>query len=75
MDFEWLLYRSRYPKFKKHPRRLVWRIPRPQLAQSTENGPIVRSYIVPTVSKRRFRHLGRLEVYPHSLHIHRIEEP
>lgn len=65
---ERLFYRSRRPKFKRRPRRLVWRTPKP--IRTTDKDQNATSLIVPTVSPRRWRHLGRREVYPHSMHLH-----
>ena len=75
------IYRNRElrgVKFKKHPKRLVWRTPGPEKTASSDRRAI--SYAFPTVSTRKIRYLGRREVYPHSLHVHitpiyRIEEP
>lgn len=62
----------------KRPKVLVWRVPGPQKTVSDDH--IALSYVIPTVSPRKIRFLGRREVYPHSMHvhiapIHRIEEP
>lgn len=73
-----VIYRSRYPKIAKRRRNLVWRTPGP--LKTVYNDKIALSLAFPTVSPRKWRWLGRREVYPHSLHvhlahIHRIEGP
>ena len=60
------IYRNRElrgVKFKKRPRRLVWRTPK--AIHSISDDGIAHSMLLPTVSPRRLRWLGRREVYPH----------
>lgn len=60
---ERLMYRSRYPKFAKRRKRLVWRMPKP--IYSVDPDRVAQSWLFPIVSARKLRYLGRREVYPH----------